>query len=429
MARKKSKARGIIISIVLLAGAALVAYSLFFKERGPEGIAVSVENVSRRTITQTVAATGKIRPESEVKVSPETSGEIVYLGVDEGDTVHPGKLLIRIKPDLVETQLEQNKAAVEAARARAEAAKAEFTLAKSSLERTTALRERDVATQDELEQAQSRLDQALSNFQAAQEEINRTLATMKQTEASAERTSIFSPASGIITALTVDVGETVVGTAQQAGTIMMRVSDLSVMNAVVEVDENDVVLINIKDTADIFVDAFPDTTFPGVVHKIGNSAKASGLGTQQEVVNFEVEIRLLEVHPRFRPGMSCSAEIRTETRYDVLSVPLQSVTLKRLDAAEGRDTMQAGVPKPAAANRTMAEPVPVVFTVEENTAVVSEVQTGISDKGYIEITGGLDENASVVKGSFRAITKELEDGSQVVVDTLRGGTSKRPSRP
>ncbi len=420
MARKKSSGGKIVAIILILIVILSGAYVVLRPKKDP-GITVSVQEVSRRTITQSVSVTGKIEPEQEVKISHETSGEIVFLGVDEGDTLTKNQLLIRIRPALVNCQLEQGKASSDAAKSRITSAEADFKQVKQSYERMLKLFKAEVLSAEELEQSKARMDQAEAALSVAREELRRQDASLKQMKFTAQRTEIYAPASGIVTSLNVDVGETVVGTAQMAGTVMMRIADLNIMNAVVQVDENDVVLVSVGDTADVKIDALQDTTFRGIVHKIGNRAISSGIGTQSEVVNFQVEIRMLDNHPRLRPGMSCSAEIRTETRYNVVAVPLQSVTLKRPSASK------ANV-KTAASEAPAKKMTPIVFKVTENIAVASDVVTGISDRGFIEIREGLENDDVIVTGSFRAITKDLSDGATVKVDSS-GGKSRRSGRP
>ncbi|MFP4529146.1 MAG: efflux RND transporter periplasmic adaptor subunit, partial [Candidatus Kapaibacterium sp.] len=268
MAKKKSKKRTIII-IAALAVVLVVVVGLFMSGRADEAIAVTTTKVERRTITQTVSAIGKIQPETEVKISSETSGEIVFLSVEEGDTVKKGQLLARIKPDIIETQLEQQSAAVEASRMEIETRKAEMEKAKTELSRIRELFEKEFASKKELEMAQAAYDQAVAGYKAALARLEQAQASFRQVKRSAERTTITSPMNGIITSLSVEEGENVVGTAQMAGTEMMRVSDLSVMNAVVEVDENDIVKVNLGDTSRVEIDALPENIYKGVVIEIG----------------------------------------------------------------------------------------------------------------------------------------------------------------
>ena len=412
MTKKQSKARVItvIVLVVVLAGAIIAA--VIFGKRD-NAVAVTVEPVGRRTITQTVSATGKIQPETQVKISSETSGEIIFLGVKEGDTVRKGQLLVRIKPDIVETQLAQNRAAAEAARANVDAARAELDRAQENLDRITALYQKKYASQEELEQARANVNQRRAMYEASSKNYEQSRAALSQVQVQAGRTSIYAPIDGIVTSLFIEAGEKVVGTAQMQGTEILRISDLNVMNALVDVDENDVVLISIGDTARVEIDAFPKRRFNGVVYQIGNAAKTSSLGTQDEVVNFEVRVRLIDLDSRLRPGMSCNADIETDTRSNVLAVPLQAVTVRTPEQDKEKEQPADDEQKPAGAKRKLES---VVFINDNGKARMVPVTTGISDNGYIEIESGLSEGTSVVTGSFQAITKELEDGTVIKVN-------------
>lgn len=402
----------------LLSALFVVAFLASCNNSG-DGDKVKIEEVGRRTITQTVTGSGRIRPETEVSISSETSGAITFLGVQEGDSVKAGQLLVRINPDLVNTQLEQMEAAVAAAKARTEAAKALFERSTENVSRVNALFEKKYASKEELELANTESKQAESSYNASLKDYDRAVASLKQTKATAGRTAIYSPISGIVTRLNVEEGENVVGTAQMQGTEMMRVSDMSVMNTRIEVAETDIVLVSIGDTARIEVDAIPDTVFNGIVYQISNSAMTSAAGTLEEVVNFQVRIRLIDNDSRFRPGMSCSAEIETETQRDALSVPLQAVTVRRVEKAKDENSDEYGETTSIEVSASDERPPTIVFVAEDNKAVVREVETGVSDKGYIQITSGLSEGESVVTGSFRAISKELKDGSKIVVDSTQ----------
>lgn len=425
MAKKTSKARVITIVSLLIV---IVGCGIWFfvARKGDSAVAVTVEPVGRRTITQTVSATGKIQPETLVKISSETSGEVSFLGVKEGDTVKKGQLLVRIKPDIVETQLDQSKAAAGAAKASMNASKAELDRAQENLERVTALYQKKYASQEELEQARGTVNQRQAMYNASAENYEQSLASLRQIQVQASRTSIYSPIDGIVTSLFIEAGEKVVGTAQMQGTEILRISDLNVMNALVDVDENDVVLISIGDTARIEIDAFPNKRFNGVVYQIGNAAKTSSLGTQEEVVNFEVRVRLLDLDARLRPGMSCNADIETETHKNVLAVPLQAVTIRQ--PAETQKKEETEQDENVAKEKRSTKKLPsVVFVNKNKKAEMVQVETGISDNGYIEITSGLEEGTPVVTGSFQAITKQLENGTVIKVDSAsRSGKSVKP---
>ncbi len=417
MAKKKSRTPVITLIVigVILVGA--VAVALIFGKRD-NAVVVTVENVGKRTITQTVSATGKIQPETQVKISSETSGEIVFLGVKEGDTVHKGQLIVRIKPDIVETQLAQNKAATEAASANIAGAKSELDRAQENLDRIKSLYQKKYASQEELEQAQANVNQRKAMYDASTKNYEQARAVFSQVQVQAGRTSIYAPIDGIVTSLFIEEGEKVVGTAQMQGTEIMRISDLNVMNALVDVDENDVVLISIGDTARVEIDAFPKRKFNGIVYQIGNAAKTSSLGTQDEVVNFEVRVRLIDLDGRLRPGMSGSADIETDTRLNVLAVPLQAVTVR--NPAEDKEQKQTtnDASLPTGAKKKLSS---VVFINNNGKASMVPVTTGISDNGYIEIESGLSEGTPVITGSFQAITKELENNTPIKVNSTSAG--------
>lgn len=420
MAKKKSKKRlWIIISIVLIAAIAIT--SIIISKRGKEEISVVTSKVERRTITQTVSAIGTIEPETEVKISSETSGEILNLNVKEGDTVSSGDLLIRIKPDIIQTQLEQQKAASEASKMEIESRKAEKERASADFNRVSELYKKEFASKQEFDQAKAAYDVAIAGYQAALKRYEQSQALFRQVQRNAARTTIYSPISGVITGLVVEEGEKVVGTAQMQGTEMMRVSDLSVMNAVVDVDENDIVKVKIGDKARVEVDALPDDILTGTVVEIGHSAKQSNLGTQDQVIHFEVKVRITDEDRRLRPGMSCNVDIETKTQPNVLSVPLQAVTVREDDLERSPDVRDGeyGVKKEEnnKAEKEVNHPQSVVFIKDGNKAKMQEVKIGISDKGFIEIISGLSEGEEIISGSFRAVSKELYDGAEIKVDS------------
>jgi HlyD family secretion protein len=427
MATKKKSSKKtifIVVGVLTVLGAILIA---LIAGRKSDGIEVTTEKVSRRTITQRVSAIGKIQPETEVKVSSEASGEIIYLQKREGDQVTKGEMLIRIKPDLVQTQLEQFKAAVDAAQTRIAVAKSEVERANRELKRISGLYEKEFSSRNEFEQAQTAFEQAQSRYQAAIADKQQADAAYRQTAVSASRTTIYAPMSGVVTSLSAEQGEKVVGTAQMQGTEIMRVADLSVMNARVDVDENDIVLIHIGDTARVEIDAYPDQTFDGIVYEIANSPKASAVGTQDEVVNFEVRIRLLNPNVTLRPGMSCNVEIETETRHDVLAVPLQAVTVRMQEKNDEQEMGNGGIRKADddKEKKMVKRPPSVVFLNKNGKAAQTKVETGLSDDGFIEIKSGLADGAEIVSGSFQAINKELQDDSPIVVKKKDAKKSKK----
>ena len=417
MKRKKSKLWIFVLVFVLL----VIIISVFFIfNKNDNAVSVTVTKVERKTITQTVSAIGKIEPEIEVKISSETSGEIQFLGVKEGDTVRAGQLLVRIKPDILETQLEQFKAAANAAKIEIQIAKAELERTENELKRITDLFKNEFASKQEFELAKTNFDKANSAYSVALARYEQSLAILRQAEKTASRTVITSPINGIVTSLTVQKGEKVVGTAQMAGTEMMRISDLNIMNAIVEVDENDVVLVKVGDTTKVEIDAFNEKSYKGIVTEIGHSAIIAQQGTQDQVINFKVKIRLLDKEEKLRPGMSCNVEINTETRSNVLAVPLQAVTVretKTMDKSTGGgiEVKKANEDDNKKINQSKIQS--VVFLRKDNKVKLVNVKTGISDKGFIEIIEGLKEGDEIVSGNYLAVSRLLQDGSIIKIET------------
>ena len=249
--------------------------------------------------------------------------------------VKEGQLLVRIRPDILESQLAQTRAATDGARMEITIAKAELDRSEADLKRVTELYKKEFASKEEFDRAKASYESAAGRYAQSRSEYQRSQGALQQTQASASRTMIYAPMSGTVTYLGVETGEKVVGVAQMQGTEMMRIANLDTMNAWVDVDENDVALIGIGDTARVRVDGLPNTTLRGVVYEISHSATVSAAGTQEEVVNFQVRIRLVDRDARMRPGMSCNVDIETETKSDVLSVPIQSVTVRQ-DANGGK---------------------------------------------------------------------------------------------
>lgn len=422
MAKRKSKKKVFII-IFFIAIAIFVVAGFVMNNKGPVKIKVTTSKVMKKTITQTVHAIGKIEPEIEVKISPEISGEIIYLGVREGDIVKANQLLVRIKPDIIETQLEQFKAAADAAEMDIKVSKAEMERVKNDLHRKTQLYEKEFVSEQEFDLARTAYEQAVSRHKASLLQYDRAMASYKQILRNAARTTIYSPIEGIVTRLNVEKGEKVVGTEMMQGTEMMIISDLSVMNAVVDVPENDIIMVKTGDTAKIEVHAFQDDILYGTVVEIGHSANSASIASQDEVVNYKVKLRILGEESRLRRDLTCEVDIMTITKYDVLSVPRQSVTVREPDKdtlkteEEEIDGIRVITDK---TKRVKKERLPTVVFVKKGDVVrQTEVETGISDDDYMEITKGLDPGQEVVSGSFNVIAKELKDSSYVEIDTKK----------
>ncbi len=421
--KKKSNSRVWII-VGVLALLVIVAVVVVVMKGRDTATAVQVDKVSRRTITQTVSAIGKIQPETEVKISSEASGEIIFLGAKEGDAIHKNQLVARIKPDFVETQLDQYRASLKASEVGIDIAKVEVDRSEAELKRVSALYQKEYASKQDLEVAKAAYDKAVGGYQSALSDKARNQAILKQAEVSLSRTSIYSPIDGTLTKLAVESGEKVVGTAQMQGTEMMRIADLHVMNAIVDVDENDVVKLKIGDSARVHVDAFPGRIFTGYVLEISHSPKEKGVGTQDEVIDFEVKIRLLDKEDALRPGMSCNVEMETETHTNVLAVPLQAVTIRSDASKTMTQPSDNGIhtEKVSTEKKLDDRPPQVVFVVDGGKAKQTRVETGISDKGFIEVNTGLTEGQLVASGSYNTVAKVLQDDMKVRVDST---SSKR----
>ncbi|MDP4193214.1 MAG: efflux RND transporter periplasmic adaptor subunit, partial [Bacteroidota bacterium] len=372
--KKKTKKK-----IFIFTGAGLVLAILgllvVFSGNKEQITSVQTETVQRRNITQKVSATGKINPEYKVVITPEVTGEIVELPVKEGDVVKKGQLLIKIKPDSYIAARDRAEANLESVKAGLARSKAVLDKVKSEYERAQGLYNKKLTSDAELEQAKSNYLSSKSDYESQVATVQQFKAALKEANESLYKTTIYSPMNGTISQLNVELGERVLGSGFSQGTNIMTVADLSQMEADVEVDENDVVLISVGDTAKIEVDAFPNREFKGVVYQIGNSAKTTAEGTQQEVVNFEIKIRISDPEKAIRPGMSCNADILTETRNNVLSVPIQSVTARgnmQQAPAGGKEGGEEGVTQVKNEVKKDKKPKEVVFLAENNKAKMKE---------------------------------------------------------
>jgi HlyD family secretion protein len=401
----------------------LIVLAIIGKKSGkfgkPETIEVVVEKPEIRTIIESISANGKIQPEIEVKISPEVSGEIIELTVKEGDKVTRGQLLCRIKPDTYISMKERAMAAVNSAKARLTQAEAQLQQSQLSYNRNKQLFEQKAISESDYENAKTSYQVAQADVKAAVFNVESAEASFKEANENLSKTTIYAPMSGTISKLSVELGERVVGTAQMAGTEILRIADLSRMEARVSVNENDIVRVKLQDTSLIYVDAYPDQTFKGLVTQIANSASTTGVATDQ-VTTFEVRIFLLDnsynhlvktnqPNP-FRPGMSTTVDIQTMTKANILTVPIQAVTT-RADTADlstknlvnlSQDTEQ--IEQPA------AKALEALFVASGDTARLVFVKTGIQDNRSIEITEGLTGEEEIIVAPFSAVSRRLENG-------------------
>jgi len=413
---KKNKKK--IIAFSAIGVIAIFAIILAAASGGKEKIViVQTEKAKKRTIIQTVGAIGKIQPETIINITPEVTGEVVELPVIEGDRVKKGSLLIRIKPDAYIAAKERAQANLEAARANLNMSKANFEKVEFEFRRMEELFKKGLSSSQEYESIKALYLSNRFQVEAQSANVKQAEAMLKEAIENLSKTAIYSPIDGIISKLNVKLGERVLGSGFSQGTLLMQVADMLRMEAIVEVDENDVVLLQIGNPVKIEIDAIKDKIFNGEVYRISNSAITKGIGSQDEVVNFEVRIRLKEYDEVIKPGMSCYANIETRVKTDVVSVPLQAATVREkktedkekiaenenyeIETKTKRETKKANI---------------VVFVVEDSKAKLKNVKTGISDDKYIEIVEGLQEGEEAIIGPFRAVSKELEDGVTVKVD-------------
>ncbi len=404
---------------------------------GSDGVRVTVDKAEVRDIVEIVTANGKIQPVTEVKISPDVSGEVIELNVEEGDYVKRGDLLVKINPDVYESMLDRaiaslntNKANLASARSRKVQAEAQFINAESSYLRNKRLYEEDAISQSEYDAIRSQyliakadVESAEQSIIAAQYQVMSAEASVREARENLTRTNIFAPMDGTVSRLDTEVGERVVGTSQFAGTEIMRIANLNVMEVIVDVSENDIVRVSEGDTAIIDVDAYFGEEFSGMVTSIANSAKTEAQALDQ-VTNFEVKIRILpesyehiqsdkskNASP-FRPGMSATVDIQTSKAFDVVSVPIQAIAIRDIDANENDsidNESSTGNKDKNLASRSGE----IVFLYEDGIARVIPVKTGIQDLNHIEVKEGISEGDEVITGPYRVVSSTLKDGDIV----------------
>ncbi len=381
-------------------------------QRGEAAIEVQTEKVFRDDITQMVTGNGKIFPVTEVKISARISGKIEAIYVGEGDSVKAGRVLVRLEQA-------QYKASLEKARSSLMEAEANLTLAENEYQRAQELFKQDLTSKADLDIAEAKYLQALGRLRQME-------ASVREAEDALRRTVLVSPIDGVVIKKNKEVGEIALGSQFQEDVILI-VADLSEMEARIEVNENDIINVNPGDTALVEIDAFPDTVFQGIVTEISNSAITKGQGTVEEVTNFEVRVKLLNRLPDFRPGMSATADIATETHRNVLNVPIQSVTVRERKVLERKLSpeekhMQASLDTEGArktSRKAKDDLMEVVFVVKDGIVEMRPIKLGISDDSYYEVLSGLTEGEEVVTGPYRVLSRTLNDGHRVKVNNRK----------
>jgi HlyD family secretion protein len=431
--RRSTRKRQIIIGIVGFFVLWLIVSILLSKREKP--IPVTTEKAVRKTILQIVSATGKVQPETEVKISPEVAGEIIDLPVEDGKGVNKGDLLVRIKPDSYKALLEQQEAAISAAKATNLQQKATMLKTEQDIKRAEDMYAKKTISVQEYNAAQAAADVAKNTYESSLHEIERAQAGSSQARDQLSKTTVYSPIDGTVTILNSKLGERIVATGQFAGTEVMRVADLGHMEARVDVNENDVVNVKGGDKANVKIDAFGDRKFHGTVYQIANTGKTTGAGTQEEVTNFEVKIRIDDHDVTLKPGLSCTADIETSMVKDAVAVPMQAVTIRTGDSNLSPEEIEKKKQKTAqrdkgdnnaeyvnerqekATQREEREKLAkVVFLKKGSRAQSVKVTTGISDDTYMEIKTGVQPGDEVISGSYSAISRKLKDGAKVAYD-------------
>lgn len=429
-----------ILAVILLIGGVVA------KKKGLIGKAeetkIATEKVTKRTIIEVVSANGKIAPEFEVKLSPDVSGEVIELYVKEGQQIKAGQFLAKINPEIYLSNYDRTIAALNTsqanlanAKARLAQVKSQFINAKSTYDRNEKLHAQKTISDAEYETSKANFEVALAEVEAAEESVKAAAFNVKSAEAGVKeskenlsKTSIYAPSGGTISKLNIEKGERVAGASQfGSGTEIMRIANLQTMEVSVSVNENDIVRVSLNDTALVEVDAFQNRKFKGVVTEISTSANTVGVSADQ-VTNFDVKIRILpdsykDLVPAnkpdespFRPGMSATVDIRTESLADVLTLPIQAVTT-RADTTKTNAAIAAEKEQAENNSDNTKKKIEVaqeyVFVYDKGVAKMVKVKTGIQDNTYICITEGLKEGQEVITAPYRAVSKKLKDGDKV----------------
>ena len=399
---------GIAVLLVLAAG-------LSMNGRRQQGIEVRIETVDRRDLVATVTASGNVRARRKVDISSDISARVAELLVDEGEDVEEGQVLLRLDPTRYQAAVNRSRANLSQSQAQVAQARANYLRAQREAERLDSLHAREplLVSRQEVDNAQTDLEVQRSLLESSEFGVNQARAALEEASDQLAKTIITAPMAGRVTRLNVEEGETViVGTMNNPGSLVLTVSDLSVMEVVLEVDETDVPEITLGDSATVELDAFPDLDFPGVVTEIGNSAirppsQAAGTG-QTPTIDFEVVVTLDSPEVELRPDLSATAELITETRVDQLSIPIIALTLREPDAEDDDERAGDG-------DGEVPDPIEGVFVILDGEVTFTPVAVGIAGQEYFEVISGLSLGDSVVSGPYQVV-RTLEDGDQVRAD-------------
>ena len=400
----------VVTALVLLT---VVVLGMTMRGRGSKGVEVQTAKVARQEIVQKVNATGRIQPRTQIKISADVSAKIKRLGVVEGQWVEKGALLVELDRERYLAAVESAEANVRSAQANATLAEQNFTQAEREYTRAKGMLEQHLQSQAEFDAKQTAWQVEGARSKSAIEVVEQAKAALKQSRDDLSKTTIYAPMSGTVSALNKEVGEIALGSQFQADVIMV-IADLREMEAQVNVDENDIVAIQRGEAAEVQTDALLTTPLKGTVSDISSSANTAAAGTSEQKTEFEIKIAIANPPQTLRPGMTASADIVTKTNPSALSVPIQCVALRTID-----QLVQKGEKRKDAAKRFKADRdgfVEVVFCIESGKAVAHQVKTGIQSDERIEILDGLKEGDEVVSGSYRAISKDLDNGALVRIN-------------
>lgn len=413
---KKKTLIWLILFFILAIVALLFASKAGWFGNKEEGKIVEITEIAPLTITETVAATGKIQPEIEVFLSSEVSGEIIDLPVKEGQLVEKGQLLVKINPDLIQAQVSQSQAGLQNVRAQLENAEASLRNAKANYDRNKTLFDKGVISRSDWDRSVADYEMAQANKSSVYYNVKSASASVKQSRDNLNRTKVYAPMTGTISKLSVELGERVVGTAQMAGTEIIRVANLDNMEVEVDVNENDIVKVAVGDSTIVEVDAWTKREFKGLVTEIANSAESTL--TADQVTNFKVKVRILpesykdltenkpENYSPFRPGMTATVDVITNKKEDIIAVPISAVVIKT-DTSSTKKSFKKEV---VTADTKKFE---CVFVENNGVAKLRVVETGIQDDTNIEIRSGLKEGDKVITGPYTLVTKTLKPGDKI----------------
>ena len=405
-----------------VAGAALIAITaiivLTAMRSGNKATNVRIEAVQKRDLIASVTASGNVTPRTKVDLSSDITGKIVRLDVKEGQMVSKGQFLLQIDPQEAQANVQRAEAALSAAKAAAAQAKASLIQAQKSLERSLQMKKSNpqLIADEQLEQLRTTVDVDQATLEAQQHLVDQNAAQLAQVKSALGKTTIYAPMAGRVTRLNVEGGETaIMGTLNKDAATLLTISDMAVLETKVKVDETDVARIQVGDSAMVQIDAFPDTTFRGRVTKISNSAVKSATATQangDQAVDYEVTIQLLDVPPETRPDFSATAKIVTDSRRNVLSIPIIALTVRENETLQSGDTA-VGLGKPKPKKEVGKKDVEGVFVVGNDSKVTfRQVRRGITGEKHFEVLSGLKEGERIVAGTYQAI-RELKDGALV----------------